>query len=601
MSGPSEFGGMGARLLPSGGTSFRVWAPHAEAVSVAGTFCDWDEARHLLFHEGNGYWSGDVANAKYMDGYKYVITHRGQKYRRNDPYAREVTQSNGHSLIIDPSFDWGDEGGYRMPPWHDLVIYEMHLGTFNAPNRGAPGNFDHAIERLHHVASLGISAIKLMPPYEYAGDFSWGYNPAHVFAIESSVGGPKALRRFIRAAHQHGLAVIMDVVYNHLGPSDLDLWHFDGWKLRDDRGGIYFYNDDRAATPWGHTRPDYGRPEVRQFIRDNALFWLEEFRADGLRWDSTSNIRYTPWGENAEGWGLMQWIHDEIRARQPWKLSIAEDLQENEWLTKPTSRGGAGFNSQWAAAFVHPIRDVIIRPDDEERNMYAVRDAIYHRYNGDALSRVIYTESHDEVANGRARVPEEIWPGNADSWYSKKRSTLGAGLVMTSPGIPMIFQGQEMLEDRFFHDQDPIEWDRLTRFSGIVQLYRDLIRLRRNWYDTTAGLRGQHVNVHHINNHDKVVAYHRWDRGGPGDDVIVVANFRGHTHRGYRIGFPREGWWKVRFHSDWSGYDPDFANALSYDTYAERAAYDGMPASANVGVGAYSLLILSLEPPLDTT
>src|SRR5690606_35281506 len=182
-------------------------------------------------------------------------------------------------------------------------------------------------------------------------------------------------------------------------------------------------------------------------------------------------------------------------------------------------------------------------------------------------------------------------------WYSKKRSTLGAGLVMTSPGIPMIFQGQEMLEDRFFHDQDPIEWDRLTRFPGIVQLYRDLIRLRRNWYDDSAGLRGQHVNVHHLNNRDKVVAYHRWDRGGPGDDVVVVANFGRNPHGGYRIGFPREGWWKVRLHSDWSGYDPSFSNALSFDTYAERAPYDGMSASANVGVGAYSFLILSMDRP----
>src|SRR5436190_9648899 len=131
---------------------------------------------------------------------------------------------------------------------------------------------------------------------------------------------------------------------------------------------------------------------------------------------------------------------------QPWKITIAEDLQNNEWITKGTGAGGAGFSSQWDAAFVHPIRDAVIAQSDSDRNLYAVRDALYHRYNGDAEQRVIYTESHDEVANGHARVPEEIWPGNAGSWFSRKRSTLGAALVFTAPGIPMIFQGQEFLE-----------------------------------------------------------------------------------------------------------------------------------------------------------
>ena len=154
-----------------------------------------------------------------------------------------------------------------------------------------------------------------MPPFEFAGDISWGYNPAHMFAIESSYGGPDAFKRFIRDAHAHGIAVIVDVVYNHIGPSDLDLWRFDGWS-EGDGGGIYFYNDERARTPWGMTRPDYGRGEVRTFLRDSALTWLEEFRCDGLRFDATVHIRTidgpgTP--EIAEGWSFMAWVNDEIR------------------------------------------------------------------------------------------------------------------------------------------------------------------------------------------------------------------------------------------------------------------------------------------------
>src|SRR5262249_36556277 len=150
-------------------------------------------------------------------------------------------------------------------------------------------------------------------------------------------------------------------------------------------------------------------------------------------------------------------VNNEIRASLPWKITIAEDLQNNEWVTKNTGAGGAGFGSQWDAGFVHPIREAIITQSDSSRDMWAVRDALEHRYNGDATQRVIYTESHDEVANGHSRVPEEIWPGNASSWFSRKRSTLGAALVFTAPGIPMIFQGQEFLEDQYFRDTVPLD------------------------------------------------------------------------------------------------------------------------------------------------
>ena len=196
------------------------------------------------------------------------------------------------------------------------------------------------------------------------------------------------------------------------------------------------------------------------------------------------------------------------------KISIAEDLQGNPWITKPSVEGGAGFDSQWSPSFVHPIRNVIVPPSDNARNMFDVRDSLESRYNGDAFQRVIYTESHDEVANGRSRVPEEIWPGNSGSWWSRKRSTLGAALVMTAPGIPMIFQGQEILENGYFQDTVPLDWNKLVTYSGIQQMYQDLIQLRRNWHDHTRGLQGQHLNVFHVNNSDKVVAFHRWD-GGP--------------------------------------------------------------------------------------
>ncbi len=590
----SRFPGMGANLF-EGGCSFRVWAPHADAVAVAGGFNGWSDTAHPLEHEGHGYWSADVRGAGYRDEYKYVIRNGSRALWKNDPYAREVTHSDGNSVIIDTSFPWRDRE-YRMPPWNELVIYEMHVGTFNDVPGGRPGNFESAISKLDYLAGdLGVNAIQIMPPFEFPGAFSWGYNASHIFAIERDYGGPKAFRHFIQAAHDRGLAVIFDVVYNHFGPSDLDLWQFDGWSQPGNQGGIYFYGSGRSQTPWGHTRPDYGRSEVRRMIRDNAIHWLEEFHVDGLRFDATAYIRTVDGGGRnlPDGWTLLQWVNDEVDRKQPWKLTIAEDLRKNAWVTRPTREGGAGFDSQWDAGFVHPIRDAIIAREDRDRDMNAVRDAIRHGYDGHAQRRVIYTESHDEVANGKSRVPEEIWPGNSASWHSKKRSTLGAALVMTSPGIPMIFQGQEFLEDRWFHDDDPIEWWRRDHFSGIVRLYGDLIRLRRNWYNHTRGLRGGHVHVFHCNHRDKVIAFHRWERGGPGDDVVVVANFSSQPFGSYELGFPQPGLWWLRLNTDARIYDPDFGGLHAGSTFAFDRPRDGLRHAATVALPPYTALIFS--------
>jgi 1,4-alpha-glucan branching enzyme len=596
--------GMGA--LPfAGGATFRVWAKFATSVCVAGSFNSWSTSAHPLTHEGGGYWSTDVPGAKLDDQYKFVLTspfHNGLLWK-NDPYARAMTNSVGNSIIAETDYVWTPDG-YSTPPWNELVIYQLHVPTFHfdSGSRNGRGTFDTVVRNLDYLVDLGVNTIQLLPADEFPTDISWGYNPAAIFAIEESYGGPNGLQRLVAAAHRRGLAVIFDVVYNHLGPDDLDLWQFDGWS-QNGHGGIYFYNDWRMTTPWGWTRPDYGRGEVRQFLRDNVLRWLEEHHCDGLRFDATGWIRNV-WGRNndpgsdiPDGWSLLQWMNREVRSRQPWKITIAEDMQDNEWLTKPVGAGGAGFGSQWGAGFLHRIRDAIIPGDDSGRDMEAVRSVIAQRFNGDAFGRVIYTESHDEVAEraGNARVPELIWRGNADSYYSQKRSTLGAALVFTAPGIPMIFMGQEFLEWGAWSDARELDWSKANRFAGIRALYRDLIHLRRNWFNTTAGLKGHNVNVHHVNHGDKVVAFHRWDRGGARDDVVVIANFADRAYQDYRVGLPRQGLWRVRLNSDWTGYSPAFRGVPSYDSWSTPASRDGMPCEAGFGLGPYTCLIVSQD------
>jgi len=594
MSSTTKIKGMGS-MLHAEGVAFRVWAPHAKRVSVIGSFNDWDGTKHPLKAEKNGNWYANVAEAHAGDQYRFLLSTPEGEFKRIDPYAREVTSSLGNAIVHDPSFDWqGDD--FQLASYNELVIYELHVGTFNdQEDVNHPGEFSSVAARLGHLQKLGVNAIQIMPIGEFAGDRSWGYNPSHIFSVDSDYGGSLAFKQFVKRAHQEGMAVILDVVYNHLGPTDLDLWQFDGWS-ENNRGGIYFYNDDRANTPWGETRPDYGRGEVRQYLLDNVLMWLEEYRVDGLRFDCTQFIRTVDGSDTQElpeGWSLLQWINSQVRAKFPGRITIAEDLQSNKWLAKDVGAGGAGFSSQWDAKFVHPIREAVITLKDQQRSLTAISDAICYRYNDDAFDRVIYSESHDEVANGKARVPQEISPDDPKGWYARKRSTLAAAMVFTAPGLPMLFQGQEFLEGGWFRDTVPVDWDQNFEFHGIVRLYRDLIRLRLNREGCTRGLCGQQTQVFHLDDERKVLAFHRWDQGGPADDVVVVANFLHEAQVGSVIGFPAAGTWKLRFNSDWEGYNDDFSNHPSTDVVAEAGDCDGLPWHAAVSIGPYSVLIFS--------
>ena len=588
--------GMGA-IVHQGGVAFRVWAPNAGSVFVKGDFNDWSDEATALAREENGTWYADVSSAKPGQEYKFLIHNGDQKLDRIDPYARQVTNSTGNGVIYDAArFDW-QQDQFELPPHNELAIYEMHIGSFFTSEEGKPGGFDAALQKLDDLKRLGVNAVQIMPVAEFAGDYSWGYNPAHIFAVESIYGGPDGFKRFVREAHRLGLAVILDVVYNHFGPSDLVLWQFDGWR-ENEKGGIYFYNDQRAETPWGSTRPDYGRHEVRSFLHNNARMWLEEYHVDGLRYDSTLFIR-TINGDEAnplpEGWSLMQQINGDIRARVAHTILIAEDLRNNPWITKPTEENGAGFHAQWDANFVHPVRAVVTLIQDEQRAMETIRQAILFNYEGDAFRRVVYSESHDEVANGRARVPQEINPGDPGGWHAQKRSTLAAGLVFTSPGIPMLFQGQEFLQGEWFRDDVPLDWDRNEQYQGIVRLYRDLIQLRLNTRGHSRGLCGQFTNIYHLNEADNILAFQRWDQHGRGDDVVVVLNFSNSPKQNYEIGLPAPGLWKLRLNSDATIYSIDFQGFFSADVEAIAVARDGLEACGTISIGPYSMLIFTQD------
>ena len=586
---------MGA-ILEDGAVTFRVWAPHAEKVFVGGNFNDWSENEISLEKEENGYWSAITEKASEGDEYKFFIQFEGEILSRNDPYAFEVTNSDGNSVIRTLDFNWEDDN-FEMPSWNKLVIYELHVGTFNRSSPEAVGTFDDVIAKLDYLKDLGVNCIELLPVAEFAGGISWGYNPAHPFAIEQDYGGPDGFAKLVNEAHKRGIAVIIDVVYNHFGPSDIDLWQFDGWS-ENDKGGIYFYNDHKSDTPWGDTRPDYGRKEVRQYLRDNAMMWIEKYHCDGLRMDATSYIRYEGGGlgydtEIEEGNILMRDINSEIKEKYPHVLTIAEDLKGDSRVTDAIEINGLAYGSQWDMNFVHPIREVIENTHDDSRDLQKVIDAMQFRYGDDAFCRVVYTESHDEVANGKARVPEEIQPGDAESNFAKKRAIIGMVLTLTAPGIPMLFQGQEFIEDEYFKDNEGLDWNKHEKHKSIANLVRDIVKLRTGETKGADGLRSQSIEILHVNHETKVLAYTRFDANNTDQTVLVVLNFSNQEYQEYGIGLNNDQPYQLRINAASKVYDADFSDLSVESVDVVEQETDNKEWTGRINIPAYASLIFT--------
>ena len=545
--------------LSSDGVDFRVWAPFADAVSVViNSDFNWDET--ALSTENNGYWSGSVQDIQAGKSYKYRIqTKDGQTLERNDPRARQLTVSdNGDSVVIDPEYDWEDTIRPIISK-EKQILYEMHIGTFNRPDAATIGTFYTAIEKLEYIQQLGITMIELMPVTSMATSNGWGYAPNHIFSVENSYGGRRGLLDFVKACHKRGIGVVLDVVYNHFS-SQTELWQFDGWH-ENDYGGIYFYNDWRGDTPWGG-RPDYGRPEVRQFILDNVTMWLTEYHINGLRIDSTIYMRNTEGSDGGketeipEAWSLLQDITKLAHSIDPSVTMIAEDNASNYYITKSISEGGTGYDAQWGLAFPYTLRSMLnigsSHPDG------SLAKELAHSFNGQSFQKVIFSDSHDTAANGSVRINEAATPGNAGSVFARQFGLLANALTLTAPGIPMLLQGEEFMQGGNFNDWHMLEWDKTKQFAGIVLANQHLIGLRRNIYGNTSGLTGPSINIFHQDNENRVIGYHRWLKGGVHDDVIVITNFNDKRFKSYELILPIAGTWQVRFNSSWKGYSPDF-------------------------------------------
>lgn len=567
------------------GVTFRVWAPYATAARVVGDFSSAPIAMTQL--------SGNIFQATSS------LAHAGSQYSfsfdtpagtvaRVDPYCRELDGSS--CVVVDPSAYAWRTPTFTRPTRAQSVVYEIHIGSFSVPSGAAYGTFASATAALSSLANLGVNVVEVMPIQSFgSAPNTWGYNPQLFFAPRPELGSPDDLRAFVDTAHGLGIAVWMDTVINHCDSwSKAPLRCFDG-NCPDAGAGVYFFADPTyGTTPWG-PRPDYTSPEVSSMLLASADTWMNEFHGDGFRWDSVSNIRAIDGnGTVPGGQALLTSMNDEIHANGG--TSIAEDLKGYAAITESTKSGGFGFDAQWDG-FGYTIDAQLTPSTDSSRDLGQVQSALTSNYAGDPYARLLFTEDHDTVGNGGSRLPSAIDPANPTSWAARKRSIAGAVMLLTSPGVPMLFQGQEALATGTFANPPAPLAAPTAQGAQIAAFYKDMIRLRRNLDGGAGGLSDASIEVFQRNDAAKVIAYRRY--GSSGQDVVVIVNLMNKAYTEYDIGVADAGPWRIRLNTDDTSYSDDFVAGETGSVTAKLATKDGKPYTLPLVLGAYSAMILS--------
>jgi 1,4-alpha-glucan branching enzyme len=558
---PSQHPGMGA-IVHDTGCSFRVWAPNAARISVIGDFNGWTRDAIWLYHEGDGFWSADVAGVKAGEEYKLRIENRGDSAdnrggveERKDARSCDVVHSgfHGNSIVVDVPAELADSrldlDPFQTPSRRDLILYQLHIGTFC-------GTYERLIDQLDYIRGLGFNAIALLPDVENAGDGGAGYGPADFFAPESSYGRPLALRRLVRAAHDRGLAVIFDAVYNHASDWDNTLWEYDGNRRQ---GGPYF--EDTQKTPWG-PRPAHHKREVRDFFLDNARMWLRDYRGDGIRFDAAHEI----------DWACLAHIIAGLRADPFWhgKYLVAE------WDGRQAHRfwhviHDLGFDALWGINDPHESRDAMnnLGGGSARARLASLERLLENHGCPRAWSFVRYPlGSHDDIADVQRggqtghRYFVEL-AGKRDNWHARAKARLGWALAAAIPGTPMLFMGTEVNHPGYWspasdaNGEHRFDWSLLRTWEG-EQMMRLVGGANATRWQNPA-LRADALEVLHRDGDNGVLAFKRWN--DEGNVVLVVVNIGDAEWRssdyGVAMGGERGGWREI-FNSqaaEYGGYD----------------------------------------------
>ncbi|MBF0343054.1 MAG: alpha amylase C-terminal domain-containing protein [Nitrospirae bacterium] len=636
----SENTPMGANLI-SGGATFRVWAPGAKEVYVVlDDHNTKSDANKLIRHPASGHWCGFIPGIKEDAFYRFwVVGSTGEGYKR-DPYARELEMQPSpgrHCILRDPqTYPWKVQD-FKPPMFNDLIVYQFHIGVFYAKDANGKdirkwrtAKFLDVLARIEYLADLGVNAIMPLPFLEFHTMTSLGYNETDLFSPEMDYAvadnelddyikvvnsllqkkghvplvksqlrnQSNQLKTFIDIAHLYGLAVISDVVYNHAG-GDLD---DESIHFFDRNSDIYFLSKGWA----GGLVFAFWDGEVRQFLINNAKMFIEEYHVDGFRFDEVRVI-----DENG-GWQFCQDLTNTINYIKPNAIKIAEYWNyslQHRCLAVLSPSNGMGFDAGYCDKLRDNVRSVIQQASQGGHGgikMDSIFNALY-TFEGfpAAWKQFQCLENHDISRQGNndavPRIARLSDGSNPRSWYARSRARVATGLLMTAPGIPMVFMGQEFLEDKLWSDShdsmdNMIWWDGLEggdkNMSDFHAFTRDLIWLRRRY----PALRGERINVFHVHNDNRVIAFHRWL--DTGNDVVIVVSLSEYTYynNSYRIGFPAYGWWHEVFNSDF--YD-NFPNPIckgnNGGVTADGQPMDKLPYSGAVTLPANSIIVFARE------
>jgi 1,4-alpha-glucan branching enzyme len=551
------------------GTRFAVWAPNARGVSVVGDFCRWDGRLFPMRVLGS---SGIFE--LFVPG-----VGAGDLRLKTDPFAAAMElPPHQASRVVRSAYVWGDhawqEGREKRDPSREpLSIYEVHLGSWARileESQRSPTYRELAPRLVEHVKRLGFTHVELLPVMEHAFYGSWGYQVTGYFAPTARYGAPDDLRYFVDHCHQNGIGVLLDWVPAHFPKDDFSLRRFDGTAL--------FEHEDprRGEHPdWGTLIFNYGRPEVRNFLVANALYWLEEFHADGLRVDAVASMLYldysrregewlpNPLGgrENLDAIDFLRLMNDTVHGEVPGALTIAEESTAWAGVTKPTAEGGLGFSFKWNMGWMH---DTLV---------YFAKEPVHRRHHQDQLTfamiyeyseRFINPLSHDEVVHGKGSLLGKM-PG--DTW--QKLANLRALLTYqyTRPGKNLLFMGTELAPDREWNHDASLDWH-LVSDPPRQAFGRFVEELGRLYLETPALWRRDpdpegFTWIDASDRDQSIISYVRRDEDS---EVLVVLNLTPVPRAGYRVGAPRPGRWIRRFSSD----DRRFGGS-EFETLAEAA------------------------------
>ncbi len=580
-----------------GGTAFSVWAPGASGVRLVGDCNGWDGRNDPLAALGSsGVWFCFVPGAGAGTRYKFEVhPAHGPPMLKADPMAYAAECPPGTASIVHQSRhtwtddEWMTRRAALEPQISPLSIYEVHLGSWRRSGEDQqPLDYLALAEQLSaYVVDLGFTHVELMPVMTHPFSGSWGYQVTSYYAPTPQLGDPDDFKAFVDVLHGHGIGVILDWVPAHFPRDEWALAAFDGTAL-------YEHADPRrgAHPDWGTLIFDYGRPEVRNFLVANALFWVREYHADGIRADAVASMLYLDYSRQADEWvpnvhggrenleavALVKELNDVLHAEVPGVVSVAEESTAWPSVSRPTDRGGLGFGFKWNLGWMHDTlgyfsQEPVDRGDYHDQLTFSLVYAFTENF--------VLPLSHDEVVHGKGSLINKM---AGDRWerFANLRALLAH--QWAHPGKKLLFMGGEIAQEREWSHDRSLDWFLMDQadHAGIHALVRDLNKLYRR-HPALWQLDGEDAGFSWLDAEDadrNVIAYLR-RATDPSDVLVCVVNLSPVTRHGYRLGLPSAGRWTQVLNTASSLYGGSGVDDLGAAD-AEPIAFHGQPCSAQV-------------------